>query len=160
MTYIKGLISGNQRSLQAMGNSATRFHSTPWWKVQVLTGNWRCCRGLTAGQLWIVLGVPRTPTPLIALMSPVPPLRSEPHILMFIMDVLLKTAFCHWERSWDWDIISILMFYSRGLARRLLSALCKALKMYWNSCLPSAESSDMQYGGPRTTTSCSMIAKL
>lgn len=156
-------MSKKQRSFQAMGNSTIRFHPTLWWKGKVWTGNWRCGSGLTASQLGNILGSgggPRAPTPLKAVMSDVPRLISELHILVFVMDVLLKIAFCHWERSWDWDIISILRFYPRGLARPFMSTPCKALKMYWNSCLPSAESSDMQYGGPRTITSCRMIAKL
>lgn len=44
------------------------------------------------------VGKARAPAPLIPVVIHIPHLRSELHILVFIMDVLLKTAFCHSER--------------------------------------------------------------
>lgn len=64
MTYQKGPMSGKQRSFQAMGNSSIRFPPTPWWKIKVLTGNWRCCGGPTAGQLWSILGGTQSSKPV------------------------------------------------------------------------------------------------
>lgn len=86
-------------------------------------------------------GAPRTLIPVKGGMRHAPRLWWELHILMFIMNILLKTDFCHWERSWDEYMIAWLI---GGLGQIFLSALHKALKIDCSSCLPSAESSDVQ----------------
>lgn len=90
----KEAMSGKQRVFQAIGN-CNQISPHTMMKNQSFDKELEvpCCKHLSADQLWSILRVPRVPTTLTVVVSHVLWLRSELHIFVFILNVVLKQSF-------------------------------------------------------------------